>query len=197
MYIPCTDYTSEQVLASDADNSSFPAVFTNIQWGDYQLMIGCGNNSVCSALSQWIQFPEPVSVPAHPSHSELGATIFGLKEQLADYAANYTTLKDEYVTLKANYDTHTPEDIVSALREELTNKIEALHSDSDSECARDWATLLFLIIADTEVPTSIVSPISSTTVSTAAPTTPSGTATDVTTPDVESTEATNSKCECV
>ncbi len=111
-------------------------MFTNIQWGDYQLTIDCGNDSVCSALSQWIQFPEPVSVPAHPSHSELGATIFGLKEQLTDYAANYITLKDEFVTFKANYDTHTFENMVSALRKELTNKIgEALNSNG--ECARD------------------------------------------------------------
>ena len=37
---------------------------------------------MCSALSQWIHFPEPVSVPAHPSYSELSKTIFGLKADL-------------------------------------------------------------------------------------------------------------------
>ncbi len=82
VYIPCTDYSNQSVLASDADNSSFPVVFTNIQWGEYQLMIDCEDDSVCSALSQWIDFPDPVSVPAHPPYSELSKTISDLQEKV-------------------------------------------------------------------------------------------------------------------
>ena len=97
VYIPCTDYSNEGVLASVAE-SSFPVVFTNIQWGEYQLIIGCVLDSVCSALSQWIQFPNPVSVAAHPSYSNLSAIIFGLKEQLADCSTSTVATKAPVTT---------------------------------------------------------------------------------------------------
>ena len=99
VYIPCTDYSNQSVLASDADSSSFPVAFTNnIQWGEYQLIIGCGDDSVCSALSQWIRFPDPVSVAAHPSYSNLSAIIFGLKEQLADCSTSTVATKAPVTT---------------------------------------------------------------------------------------------------
>ncbi len=135
MYIPRTDYTNQSVLASGADNSSRDVVFTNIQWGDYQLIIGCGNNSVCSALSQWIHFPEPVSVPAHPSYSELGATMFGFKKTVADYKAVQDALKADYDNLK-EVNKHLQERVYF-LSSNLTNMISALRAElHNGECAR-------------------------------------------------------------
>ena len=173
VYIPCTDYSSERVPVPKAE-SSFPVVFTNIQWGDYQLTIGCGNNSVCSALSQWIDFPEPVSVAAHPSLPEIGATIFDLKKTVADY----NTIKDDDKNLQekvASLSSHSDylTDMVSVLIVEIA-ELKALHN---GECARDWVTLLFLIIAVTDdpSPTTTLTPVIIT----------------------ETAEATISKCECM
>ncbi len=63
-------------------------MFPDIQWGEYQLIIGCGDDSVCSTLSQWIHFPEPVSVSAHPSYSQLAERIVNLEAKLAAAVKN-------------------------------------------------------------------------------------------------------------
>ncbi len=108
-----TDYSSEGDGVSvpnpgpDAD-SSIDVVFHDIQWGEYQLIIGCGNDSVCSTLSQWIHFPKPVSVSAHPSYSQLSGIIVklknevvGLKQELA--AAVKNTIPSDVSEPPANY----------------------------------------------------------------------------------------------
>ncbi len=63
-------------------------MFHDIQWGEYQLIIDCGDDSGCSALSQWIHFPEPVSVSAHPSYSQLSERIVDLEAKLAAAVKN-------------------------------------------------------------------------------------------------------------
>ncbi len=85
-----TDNSSgDGVLSPEAESSS-DVVFTNIQWGEYQLIIDCGEDSVCLTLKHWIHFPEPVSVAVHPLFSELSVIIVDLKAQLAKYSTTDT-----------------------------------------------------------------------------------------------------------
>ncbi|XP_064387814.1 location of vulva defective 1-like isoform X1 [Halichondria panicea] len=162
------DYSSERVPVPKAE-SSFPVVFTNIQWGDYQLTIGCGNNSVCSALSQWIDFPEPVSVAAHPSLPEIGATIFDLKKTVADY----NTIKDDDKNLQekvASLSSHSDylTDMVSVLIVEIA-ELKALHNVTDDPSPT--TTLTPVIITETAEATISTTETTTTTEPITTPTT--------------------------
>ena len=118
MHIPCTeecsDCSSERVLVHEA-KSSTKVVFHDIKWGEYQLIIGCGNDSVCSALSQWIHFPEPVSVSAHPPYSQLSETIFKLNRTIIDLKRKLAYCSANSSNLQGN---------VTALQKKLKNNCE-------------------------------------------------------------------------
>ncbi len=55
---------------------------------------------MCLTLNHRIHFPEPVSMPAHPSISELAVTVFDLNRKLADSNTNYTNLHDRVFALQ-------------------------------------------------------------------------------------------------
>ena len=90
VYIPYTDNSRDDGVLSPEAESSSDVMFTNIQWGEYQLIVDCGDDSVCLTLKHLIHFPEPVSVAVHPSFSELSVIIVDLKAQLAKYSTTDT-----------------------------------------------------------------------------------------------------------